>query len=69
MVAAQPCVKMPATDAAEAVMPKTDPVATDVTDVALTPAPDAATFIEVAPPPDTGIFPLYDCTATGVNFT
>ena len=35
----------------------------------LTPEPTAATLIEEAPPPPTGIFQLYDCTNVGVNCT
>ena len=35
-----------------------------------TPEPVTGTWIpEVVPPPPTGMFPLYDCVATGVNFT
>ena len=33
------------------------------------PAPVAATLMLGAPPPDTGIFPLYACAAVGENFT
>lgn len=36
---------------------------------ALTPLPDAATLIDVAPPPETAIEPEYDCTSVGLNFT
>ena len=56
----------PATVAAVVVMPEAAPV---VTAVVLIPVPDAATFMASAPPPDTGMFPLYVCAATGVNFT
>jgi hypothetical protein len=54
-VALQPCVKVPATVAADIVILVAAPVATVVV---LIPVPDAATFIELAPPPDTGMFPL-----------
>ena len=37
--------------------------------VASTPVPDAATEIPGAPPPETGIFPVYDCASVGENFT
>ena len=33
------------------------------------PVPDTVTFIELAPPPEMMMFPLYDCKAVGVNCT
>src|SRR5690606_32834581 len=36
---------------------------------AFIPEPEAATLIDVAPPPPTAISPSYVCTAVGVNFT
>lgn len=37
--------------------------------VGANPVPTTATFIVLAPPPVTGMFPLYDCAAVGENFT
>ena len=58
---------LPANVAELVVMADAAPVVTVGTE--FTPAPVAATFTALAPPPPTAILPLYDCTSVGVNFT
>ena len=68
VTALQPFAGMvPANVAEVVVMADATPVVTVGTE--LTPAPVAAAFTAVAPPPPTAILPLYDCTNVGVNCT
>ena len=63
----QPLAVMdPPAEAVVVVTAEEDPVTT--VGSVLIPVPVTATLIgEDTPPPLTGIFPLYDCTAVGVN--
>ena len=58
---------VPAKVAELVVMADAVPVVTVGTE--FTPAPVAAAFTELAPPPPTAILPLYYCTITGSNLT